>query len=205
MAPGLRIEDRLDGAGNFCPWKARIVLILQENELWGIVENSTTTPVTVPPATDVAALTAFNKLDIKAKRIILDAVKDHVIPHISEKARAYEMWASLIQMYQSSNENRKMVLKDKIKNIRMGKGESVTSYLTQTKQVRDELAAVGEKMEDADIVRTALNGVSKRCLMFVQAIVGRERLPHWDRLWDDFVQEETRRGYIQGNTSGVRD
>jgi len=205
MAPGLRIEDRLDGAGNFCPWKARIVLILQENELWGIVENSTTTPVVVPPTTDAAALTAFNKLDIKAKRIILDAVKDHVIPHISEKARAYEMWASLIQMYQSSNENRKMVLKDKIKNIRMGKGESVTSYLTQIKQVRDELAAVGEKMEDADIVRTALNGVSKGWLMFVQAIVGRERLPDWDRLWDDFVQEETRRGYIQGNTSGVRD
>lgn len=112
MAPGLRIEDRLDGAGNFCPWKARIVLILHENELWGIVENSTTNPVTVPPATDVAALSAFNKLDIKAKRIILDAVKDHVIPHISEKARAYEMWASLIQMYHSSNKNRKMVLKD---------------------------------------------------------------------------------------------
>ena len=196
MAPGLRIEDRLDGAGNFCPWKARIVLILQENELWGIVENSTTTPVTVPPATEAAALTAFNKLDIKAKRIILDAVKDHVIPHISEKARAYEMWASLIQMYQSSNENRKLVLKDKIKSIRMGKGESVTSYLTQIKQVKDELAAVGEKMEDADIVRTALNGVSKGWLMFVQAIVGRERLPDWDRLWDDFVQEETGKGYV---------
>ena len=49
-----------------------------------------------------------------------------MIPHISED-RAYQMWASLIQMYQSSNENWKMVLKDKIKNIRMGKGESVTS------------------------------------------------------------------------------
>ena len=60
-------------------------------------------------------------------------------------------------------------------------------------------------MEDADIVRTALNGVSKGWHMFVQAIVGRERLPDWDRLWDDFVQEETRRGYIQGSTFGVRD
>ena len=34
MATNLRLEDRLDGAGNFVSWKARIVLILQENELW---------------------------------------------------------------------------------------------------------------------------------------------------------------------------
>jgi len=91
MSTGLRLEDRLHGAGNFCPWKARIVLILQENELWDIIENSTTNLVLVPTATDAAALLAFNKLDLKAKRIILDAVKDHVIPHISEKKRSYQM------------------------------------------------------------------------------------------------------------------
>jgi len=54
-------------------------------------------------------------------------------------------------------------------------------------------------------VRTTLNGVSKSWYMFVQAVVGRERLPTWDRLWDAFVQEETRRGYIQGSTSGRRE
>ena len=37
MATGLRLEDRLDGAVKFSPWKDRIVLILQENELWDIV------------------------------------------------------------------------------------------------------------------------------------------------------------------------
>ena len=80
---GLRMEDRLDGVGNFVPWKARIVLILEENELWDeVVHNTTVVPIIVPPSTDAAALTAFNK-DIKARRIILDAVKDHVIPHIS--------------------------------------------------------------------------------------------------------------------------
>ena len=33
MATRLRLEDRLDGAENFVPWKARLVLILEENEL----------------------------------------------------------------------------------------------------------------------------------------------------------------------------
>ena len=42
MATRLRLEDRLDGAGNFVPWKARLVLILEENELWDEVVNNTT-------------------------------------------------------------------------------------------------------------------------------------------------------------------
>lgn len=45
MVSGLRVEDRLDGAGNFCPWKARIMLLLQENELWVVVDNSPTLKV----------------------------------------------------------------------------------------------------------------------------------------------------------------
>ena len=85
MATKLRLEDRLDGAGNFVPWKAMLVLILEENELWDeVVLNTTTVPIVVLPSIDATTLSAFNK-DIKARRIILDEVKDHVIPHISSK------------------------------------------------------------------------------------------------------------------------
>ena len=76
MEKGLRLEDRLDGARNFVPWKARLVLILEENELWDeVVYNTTPNPIVVPASTDAQALSAFKKKDIKARRIILDAVK----------------------------------------------------------------------------------------------------------------------------------
>ena len=67
--------------------------MLEENELWyEVVKNTTTHPIVVPDATaDPVGLVAFNKKDIKARRIILDAVKDHVIPHISSKTRASQM------------------------------------------------------------------------------------------------------------------
>ena len=91
------MENRLDGGGNFVPLKARILLALEENELWDEVVNHTTAhSIVIPNATtDPVALTAFNKKDIKAKRIILDAVKDHVIPHILSKDRAHKMWDDL--------------------------------------------------------------------------------------------------------------
>ena len=197
MTTRLRLEDRLDGAGNFVPWKARLVLILEENELWNdVIYNTTANPIVVPVSTDAQALSAFNKEDIKARRIILDVVKDHVIPHISSKTRAYQMWDALTSLFQSSNENRKMVLREKLKSIKMAKAEGVIFYLTRISQVRDEPAAVGEVVPGSGLVQTAFNGVSKLWAAFVEAIVARENLPTWDRTWDDFVQEETQRGLV---------
>jgi hypothetical protein len=48
MATSLRVEDRLDGAANFGARKERMILLLQENELWDIVENTTTHLVVIP-------------------------------------------------------------------------------------------------------------------------------------------------------------
>ena len=35
--------------------------------------------------------------------------------------------------------------------------------------------------------------------------MAREKLPTWDRIYDDFVQEETRRGLLQGSASASRE
>ena len=40
---------------------------------------------TLPNPTNVSQLVEHNKKDVKAKRIILDAVKVHVIPHLSKE------------------------------------------------------------------------------------------------------------------------
>ena len=129
---GLRTKDRLDGGANFVSWKAQILLVLKENELWEeVVRNTTTNPITIPPSTDAVLLAAFNKKDIKATRIILDAVKDHVIPHISVKDHAHGMWTALTGLFTSTNENRKMVLREKLKNVKMVKGEACMTYLTR--------------------------------------------------------------------------
>ena len=83
-----------------------------------------------------------------------------------------------------------MVLREKLKSIKMAKGEVVISYLTRISQVRDELAVVGVVVTGPELVRTALNGVTTPWAVFVQGLVARENLPSWDRVCDDFVQEE---------------
>ena len=80
-----------------------------------------------------------------------------------------------------------MVLRENLKSINMNGGEGVTSYPTIISEVRDELEVVGEVVATTELALTAVNGASKPWGAFVQAIVGRENLPSWQRLWDDFV------------------
>ena len=116
---GLRTEDRLDGAAKFVSWETRILLVLRENELWEeVVRNTTTNPIVIPATTNAVAYSAFDKKDIKAMTIILHVVKDHVIPHISAKDHAHEMWTALTGLFESFNENRKMVMREKLKSIK---------------------------------------------------------------------------------------
>ena len=157
MATSLRFEDRLDGESNFSPWKECIVLLLEEVELWDIVEKA----VTVPDKTvDATNFTAYQKRNVKSKRVILDAVRYHLVPHNARKTNAFEMWTYLTNLYQSSNENVNMVLRENLRDIRMDENEKVASYLTRITQGRDELAAVGEVVIDGEMVKTALNGFS---------------------------------------------
>ena len=100
-------------------------------------------------------------------RIILDVVKDHVIPHISTKDHAHEMWSALTRLFESSNENRKMVMRKKLKSIKMVKGEVCMAYLTRISQVRDELATVGVVVTGPELVWTTLNGVTTPWAVFV--------------------------------------
>ena len=52
------------------------------------------------------------------------------------------------------------------------------------------------------MIRVALSGFSKSWETFVRGIVARENMPSWERLWDDFVQEELRVGSV--SSSGQR-
>jgi hypothetical protein len=184
----MRVEDRLAEASNWLPWKVWMVFVLEDLELWDIVE-AVVPPI---PVTAPVLVAEFRRRNNKAKRIICDAVRDHVIPHLTRKTCAFEMWASLCKLYESSNENRKMVLHDRLRGIHMLEDESITSFLGRYTQIRDELGAVDEVVDPNSFVRQAMNNFTKPWGPFVRGIVVREVMPTWERMWDDFVQEEIR-------------
>jgi hypothetical protein len=157
MAACIRFEDRLDGISNYLQWKVRMSVVLRENKIWNYVSS-----VVVAPTADHVALDLHEIKEAKAQRIILDEVKDHLIPHLAEKKTAKEMGDALKNLFEAKNENRKMALKAKRHDTKVGKEESVSSYLTRVAQVKDELVVVGEVISDSELVRIALKGFTKK-------------------------------------------
>lgn len=97
--------------------------MLEEIDLWDIVK------VTVTQPTYPRQFAAQNKEEVKAKQVIMDAIKDHLVPHISEKKTAKEMFDALVSLYQSENINRKMILRNKPESIEMTISNTVTVTL----------------------------------------------------------------------------
>lgn len=48
----------------------------------------------------------------RTKSIILDEVKDHVVPHIAEKETTIAMWEALMKLYQHTFVQRKMLVEN---------------------------------------------------------------------------------------------
>jgi hypothetical protein len=115
MSMNMRVEDRLDGADNFRSWKHKVLLILEENDLLDYVMK------TLPELENEEAKAKFRKNEVKAKRILIDSIKDHLIPNVSELKTLKEMFDSLTRLYESKNISQKLTLRHQLRNVTMNK------------------------------------------------------------------------------------
>jgi hypothetical protein len=186
MVIGMRVEDRLEGSGNFISWKYRLQMILDENDL---LEHVT---LDVPKPEEEEKKTKNKKNEKKAKRILLDSVKDHLIPHICELQTTRKMCESLNRLYERKYIRWNLALRNQLHNMKMENSESVSSYLMRVSQIRDQLAAIGDVIGDKELVTKTLNGFPTFWIPFVQGVCARSKLPKLDKLWEDFTHEESR-------------
>jgi hypothetical protein len=64
----------------------------------------------MPSPTNMQQLVAHNKREVKAKHMIMDTIKDHLIPHITKNKTAKQMFDAPVGLYQSENININMIL-----------------------------------------------------------------------------------------------
>jgi hypothetical protein len=186
MATRMRVEDRLEGSRNFRSWKHRFQMILDEND---ILEH-VTVGVLEPKEEDQK--TKHKKNEKKAKRIVSDSVKDHLIPYIFELQIARQMYEALSRLYESKDISWNLTLRNQLRNMKMDNSESVTSYLMGVSQIRDQLAAIGDVISDKELVTTTLNGFPTFWIPSVQGLCARSKLPKFDKLWADCTHKESR-------------
>jgi hypothetical protein len=68
------------------------------------------------------------KNEEKSKRILIDSIKYHLIPHIVELKTAKGMFDALVGLFESKNTSRKLALRNYLCCIMMTTSDSVATY-----------------------------------------------------------------------------
>ena len=79
MAPSTKLEDKPEGIENFQAWKYMIGIILREDDLEKYIKGEVAKPE------EDEAKEKHKKYLIRKMRIIVDSIKDHLIPRVSSK------------------------------------------------------------------------------------------------------------------------
>ena len=85
--------------------------------------------VPVPERDEAKALHKKNM--VMEKRIIVDSIKDHLIPHVSSLKTPKVMFDALTKLFEGKNINRKMTLRNQLKNVKIHNAETIQSYFTR--------------------------------------------------------------------------
>jgi putative lipoic acid-binding regulatory protein len=141
---------------------------------------------------NVAAMEKFKDNDINAMSIIVDSVKDHFIPYISNLDSSKKMYDALTNLFAVRNIGQVMSLKNELRDTKMTKDDTVASYFVRISQLRDQLQAIEEVIPEKEIVNIALNALSKSWDAFVASMNTRKEFPMLEEFWSCCSQEETR-------------
>ena len=90
-------------------------------------------------------------------KIIVDDVRDHIVPIVAKHATTYHMFKALENAFIVNNIVRKFALKRQMNNI--SKGETVNAFFMRIIELRDQLSSVSYEIDNQELSLIALGGL----------------------------------------------
>ena len=144
---------------------------LKDNDLKQFIKKSE------HPPKENDELNKWEKDNARAMKLIVDGVKDHLLPIISKLDTAHKMLQTLEEMFEINNTTRILNLKDSLSNIKMNKGETIASYFMRITELRNQLSKNGHVYDENELTMIALRGLPPSWKTFRQGVCARSKLP----------------------------
>jgi hypothetical protein len=114
-----------------------------------------------------------------------------MIVHIQDAKSPKQAWDTLVKMYSTNTQARKMQLKQELHNLQKKK-MNISDYSTKLKNLADVLASIGAPVDDEDLVVVTLNGLGKDYNQFCILIAVQETFPNFQDLITLLISEKMR-------------
>jgi hypothetical protein len=114
-----------------------------------------------------------------------------MIVHIQDLKSLKQAWVTLVKMYNTNTQARKMQLKQELHNLQKNK-MNISDYSTKVKNLVDALASIGAPVDDENLVAVTLNELRKDYNQFRTSIVVRKTFPNFQDVITLLISEEMR-------------
>jgi len=182
-------EDKLREKSEYHGWEMSLDLTLEEQEVLNHVRGR----IYEPPSN--ASTTARNKLtsvEVKAKKIIRDSINKRLMAYISELTTSNENYDRLVSLFKVSDTNQVLFLRNKLKEIKKGKDESMQAYFLRITEIKNDLLSIREVAPDRELTITTLGGLPSEWYIFKTTLLNNNVIPGFEELMARCIQEETR-------------
>jgi len=155
--PYCKESNKLVTSSNFGAWKKRTNLNLIEDEVMDYIEGSTVQP----PKEDAPAYAKYMKGEIRAQRILIESIKDSLIPYVSKLKTAKQIYEKLVELFSVSTAGEAISLRQELYKMKLSREAGIAPYFMRISEIRDQLQELGEVMSDTEMTTVVLNALPK--------------------------------------------
>ena len=161
-------SNKLVGSSNFSAWKKRTDLNLIEDEVMDYIEG----PTVQPPKEDTSTHAKYMKGEIRAQRILIESIKDSLIPYVSKLKTAKQIYEKLVELFSVSTAGEAISLRQELYKMKLSREEGIAPYFMRISEIRDQLQELGEVMSDTEMTTVVLNALPEEWGSFTSSLYG---------------------------------
>ena len=186
---------------NYPTWKVQCRMALVHDGLWGIVSGSET----APSVEDADRLSKFTARRYRALATIVLAVEPSLLYLIGDPEDPVVVWKKLQDQFQKKTWAKKLALQRKLHSLQLRDGNSVQDHIKAMIELFNELAIVGDVIEEEDRVVYLLASLPDSFNTLVTALEANEEVPKMEIATERILHADSKqKEKLNSDTSGEK-
>ena len=167
-------KDKLREKSDYHGWKMSIDLTLDDQGVLDHVRGNIMEPPSNAPD---AARNKWKTSKVKTKKIIRDTTNKCLVAYIYDLNTSKEIYDRLVSLFKVNDANQVLFLRNKLKEIKKGKDESMQAYFLRIIEIRNDLLSIGETITDREMTLTTLGGLPSEWYVFRTTLLNNNVIP----------------------------
>ncbi|KAK9072095.1 hypothetical protein SSX86_008527 [Deinandra increscens subsp. villosa] len=191
-------------SSTYLAWKTQVEALLYGLDLHKFIDGTHPSPSPTVSAdgksTPNPAYSTWFRQDRLLFGALVGSLSPPIVPLITGAASSREAWQILAKTYASPTRGHIKQLKHRLKQTTKTPTQSITDYMQIIKSTVDELAILGKKMDDEDVIDIILHGLDQNSYKpIIDAIYARDNPIPFNELHEKLINHELTLTQATGN------